>query len=149
MVRRPHDSNNNICILSFLEFTDVACYSGVECEAEPVQVASIQTCCQDLSALKSYKTVGHVDTCNPCLGMLLLCFFCLTIIHLCSNRVSKHTLPIARKKQFLWGFSWSVDSISLAQAVSQRPCSQHIRHCYRFILIYSYTLCLTIICFRW
>ena len=34
-----------------------------------MQVASIQTCCQDLSALKSYKTVGHVDTCNPCLGM--------------------------------------------------------------------------------
>ena len=55
--------------LSIQVLQAVACYDGAVCNGySPPVVASVEECCRDISALKSYKTASSVDICHPCLG---------------------------------------------------------------------------------
>lgn len=50
------------------DFTGVACYSGKLCGETPVHLPTVGDCCQNVSALKSFRTAKNPDTCSICLG---------------------------------------------------------------------------------
>ena len=61
--------DNSMTLSCIVVLTGVACYTGDVCGTTPQQVSSVSDCCLDnLSVLRSYKTVSDQETCVTCLG---------------------------------------------------------------------------------